>query len=319
MAANTASRKTARKSGRRRFPSPSPKPPSPTREWSPAMRDTLGQYGFAKDPNEPRPGELIVAIIDPGGKIRLKQATNRQNTRYLHAPPYPLAHGLIVDEASDWMIVRIHDLASDEIWWTYRLSTGAALQRLTPHLSMPDGGALQWIVDAKLVRGTPLVLLHWWRADFSRVGARFALVDREAKPVWSLELPRDYMAPGESREGQIAGMDRRPRRHPAIRPAQPVRSLLRRRVERVTFAVTKKRRGNGPSPKSPAPPFDGPLRRAATCGIPQANFEGTGFPAVAGEPGRRVADPQRPRIRGRRPGQIGLLRAGQGENVIRAG
>ena len=32
----------------------------------------------------------------------------------------------------------------------------------------------------KLVRGTPLVLLHWWRADFSLVGARFALVDREA-------------------------------------------------------------------------------------------------------------------------------------------
>ena len=30
------------------------------------------------------------------------------------------------------MIVRIHDLASDEIWWTYRLSTGAALQDRLP-------------------------------------------------------------------------------------------------------------------------------------------------------------------------------------------
>ncbi len=250
---------------------------------------TLGQYGFAKDPSEPRPGELIVAIIDPVGKIRLKQVTNRQPTRYLHAPPSPLAHGLIVDEASDWMIVRIHDLASDEIWWTYRLSTGAALQRLTPHLSMPDGGALQWIVDAKPVRGTPLVLLHWWRADFSRVGARFALVDREAKPVWSLELPRDYMAPGDeaakdklrgwiSDHGGILRSDR-PNRFDLFFAAES---------KRVTFAVTKKTPGEWTVTEIARAPFSmAPSAQPPLAASPKQNFEGPGSPNASGEPGRR--------------------------------
>ena len=272
---------------------------------------TLGQYGFAKDPNEPRPGELIVAIVDPGGKIRLKQATNRQDTRYLHAPPYPLAHGLIVDEASDWMIVRIHDLASDEIWWTYRLSTGAALQRLTPHLSMPDGGALQWIVDAKLVRGTPLVLLHWWRADFSLVGARFALVDREAKPVWSLELPRDYMAAKDKLQGWIGD-------HGGIlRSDQPNRFDLFFAAEskRVTFAVTKKTPGEwtvteiARAPFSIAPSAEPPLAASPK----QTLKELDPLPLQANQVGAELPIRNVHEFAVDGQGQIGLLREDEGK------
>ncbi len=156
---------------------------------------TLGQRGFGETRDEPRPGDLIVAIIDPSGKIRLKQVTKRQESRYLHSPPDPLGHGLIVDEANDWLIVRVLNEGRDEIWWTYRLSTGAVLDKPAPHRSMPNAEPARWILDAKLIQGTPLVLLHWWRFDF-QVGARFTLVDREAKPVWSLELPSDYMVKG---------------------------------------------------------------------------------------------------------------------------
>ena len=156
---------------------------------------TLGQRGFGETRDEPRPGDLIVAIIDPSGKIRLKQVTKRQESRYLHSPPDPLGHGLIVDEPNDRLIVRVLNEGRDEIWWTYRLSTGAVLDKPAPHRSMPNAEPARWILDAKLIQGTPLVLLHWWRFDF-QVGARFTLVDREAKPVWSLELPSDYMVKG---------------------------------------------------------------------------------------------------------------------------
>jgi sugar lactone lactonase YvrE len=50
------------------------------------------------------------------------------------------------------------------------------------------------IVDAKPIRGTPLVLVHWSRIDWKKnlQGARFTLIELPGRVAWTLELPTDY-------------------------------------------------------------------------------------------------------------------------------
>jgi hypothetical protein len=233
--------------------------------WQAAITDTgvavgyghtLGHHGFGKDPNEPRPGELIVAIIDPAGKVRLKQATKRQESLAMHALPFPRAHGLIVDEPHDRLIVRLDDDGSDELWWTYRLSSGAVLEKFKPRRAMDDAEPARWILAAQLVRGTPLVLLHWWRWSGGPVGARFTLVDEEAKPVWSLELPGDYMVPhNEEAQDKLQGWIRE---HGGILRSDQAKRFdlfIAAESKRVTFAVDQKPGGEWTVSEAGRAPF----------------------------------------------------------------
>lgn len=219
---------------------------------------TLGKHGFGEKPDEPRPGDLIVAIIDPAGKLRLKQATKRQESRVMHAVPFPTAGGIVVDEPNDRLIVRVDDYdRNHEIWWTYRLSTGTVLEKRTPHNVMPDAEPDRSILDAKLVPGTPLVLLHWWRYD-GAVGARYTLVDPvdEAKPVWSLVLADDYKKKDEAAQDRLQYWIRK---HGGIlRADQPRRFDLFFAAEskRVTFAVGRAPGGDWKVSEVSRLPFD---------------------------------------------------------------
>ena len=133
--------------------------------------------------------------------------------------------------------------ACKRIWWTYRLSTGAVLEKFKPRRAMDDAAWNVRILDAKLVRGTPLVLLHWWRYDGS-AGARFTLVDAETKPVWSLDLPRDYMVLGnEEAQDKLQGWVRD--HSGLLRTDQGKRFDLFFAADskRVTFAVDQKPSG----------------------------------------------------------------------------
>jgi hypothetical protein len=116
---------------------------------------TLGEHGFGEKPDQPQPGDLIVAIIDPAGKLRLKQTAKRQHGRVLHALPFPTASGLVVDEPNDRLILRVNDYGDNEIWWTYRLSTGSVLDKRHPHDAMRHPEPDRSVLDAQLLQGTP--------------------------------------------------------------------------------------------------------------------------------------------------------------------
>ncbi len=160
---------------------------------------THGPSGFlGRGPGE-GPGEFLVVILGPDGKIRLKESVKRAESSFLHGPTDPVANGLIFDERNDRIVVRVGDPdlnRGHESWWVYRISTASLTGKLTPVELMSDSQAARWILDAKPISGTPLTLVHWWRFDLRRdrnsVGARFTLIDLNAKPVWSLELPNDY-------------------------------------------------------------------------------------------------------------------------------
>jgi len=161
---------------------------------------THGSGGFGKAGLGEGPGEFLVVIIDAGGKIRLKESTQREASRFLHTAPNPAAAGLFVDGANDRLVVRVEDPDVNrrvETWRVYRLSTGAEAGRLQPKQLMAHPKPARFVIDAKPVAGSPLTLLHWWRYDGRHVGARFTLVDSAAKPVWSLDLKKDYETAGD--------------------------------------------------------------------------------------------------------------------------
>lgn len=159
---------------------------------------THGWRGFGKDGIDEGMGDFHVVVIDAKGRVRLNEISKRQSSRFLHTPPNPLANGLIVDEANDRMVVRVSDADINravESWWVYRLSTATASDKLKPAQRMENSKNCS-VIDAQPVPGTPLTLVHWWVYDRGDLGARFTLIDLKAKPVWSLELKKDYTIPG---------------------------------------------------------------------------------------------------------------------------
>ncbi len=158
---------------------------------------THGEQGFSEAGYNAVMGDFVIVILDATGQLRLHEVVPRRTSRILHAPPDPLAEGLIGDAANDRLVVRVHDSDLNhgrEAWWTYRLSSGEALGKFE---LVPGDEHIKSPLRAEPVAGTPLTLLHYWRYKDPDVGARFALVDLARKEVWSLTWPRDYRVRGD--------------------------------------------------------------------------------------------------------------------------
>src|SRR5580704_8876430 len=114
---------------------------------------------------------------------------------------------------------------------------------------MPDPELARFIIDARVVAGTPLTLLHWWRLSpvfvNTDLGARFTLIDLKGQPVWTLELPKDYTR-RDDEKAQDQLMDEIKRNGAILRSDQAGRFDLRVVAEsqRVTFAVGLDGQGN---------------------------------------------------------------------------
>jgi hypothetical protein len=200
---------------------------------------TFGEWGGQESEGPAQPGDMVVAIVDASGSLRLKQVIKRWPSAGIQSRPLPSAYGLIVDEPNDRLVVRLEDFGHYESWRTYRLSTGAVLEKRTPRRWMDDMGRDMEIGDVRLIRGTPLILMECCESDLNRQPKiYFRLVDPEAKPVWSLARNDDGVvrtnAPDRARmqhwidtHGYILRNDQ-PRQWDA---------LLAAGTQRVTFAV----------------------------------------------------------------------------------
>jgi sugar lactone lactonase YvrE len=153
---------------------------------------THGVEGFFKQGGKVGAGEFHVVIMRPNGELVLNERVERQESRFLHTSPDPLAEGMVVDAANDRFAVRVRDNdlnRGHETWWIYRLSSGKAVSKLELATRPP--------VRAEPVVGTPLILLHYWQYKRPNSGARFALVDWSLREVWSLTWLKDYNVPGD--------------------------------------------------------------------------------------------------------------------------
>lgn len=192
-------------------------------------------------------GDFEVVILDPRGRERLHQKVKRVVSGFLHQAPQPIAWGVLVDGAHDRLIVRVADPDINrgvEEWWVFQLSTGRQMRRLAPKAGMGSPEAVRFVIDARCVPGTPLVLLHWWSFDLKteNLGGRFTLLDPgqgSAKPVWVLDLPRDYNIPGNEK-AQDRLMDEISKDSAILETTASRQFTLRfvREQRRVTFRVS---------------------------------------------------------------------------------
>ena len=195
-------------------------------------------------------GDFRVVILGPDGTARLDEAVARESSDFLHALPNPNATGVVLQENSDRVVFRIadEDLNEDhEEWWEYQLSTGAALDHVTPFDQIEDSQHLSFLIDARPVAGTPLILVQWWQylsffnsnKERSSIGTRFTLLNEDCQPVWNLDLAGDYDWPAdEALEERLMYVVKQ--RGSILNTANPGQFEIYKAstAERITFAVT---------------------------------------------------------------------------------
>ena len=163
--------------------------------WDARISDggCLAGYGFTEGRAAPK-GKFVVAIFGPDGRELVHEAQPLTWSPHPDFPPNPYPLGLFIQPTLDRFVVRVSDEnlnRDDEAWWTYRLSTGEALGRVHPKSLLGAAGGVGFTIDARPVAGTPLTLVQW---NGSSAGTRFVLVGEDWKPVWSLDLARDYFS-----------------------------------------------------------------------------------------------------------------------------
>ena len=166
---------------------------------------TLGPEGLGGASRDDY-GEIIVAVFDPQGKMRLKEAVRRGYGTPVFEDQYPQpeAQGLVVDSENDRLIVLMADAdinRQNAAWQQYRLSTGEPLGTIRPKQNMADSDRLHWSHDPRPIPGTPLTLVQWFRTESEPYlkGTHFAVVDVKGKPIWQRTLRDDYSIPGDEK------------------------------------------------------------------------------------------------------------------------
>jgi hypothetical protein len=173
-------------------------------------RGLIVGYGYTRSPGgfwnrgDAKPmGEFLVVLLDADGKLRLKESEEVQNG-FVDGRPMPIDEGLIVDAPNDRTIVRLCDIEGGRLrekWWICRLSNATPVRKVTPQALSHNGEPQRSLRSVVPVRGTPFLLVHWSRSEgpllAMKDGATFTLVDETAKPIWELDLPTDYMFPGD--------------------------------------------------------------------------------------------------------------------------
>ncbi len=169
---------------------------------------SYGPGGFSDKGYAAGRGDFTVVILSPKGELLAKDVHRRESSQYIDdESANPLAQGVLVSEPANRAVIRIADPdlnQGTEQWWSYDLKSGKRLDTLAPQTQMPTNKARLSIVAARALPSTPLVLIHWWMADYPRVGAVFTLVDVSGKPVWTLPLDDDYSVPSDNaREDEV--------------------------------------------------------------------------------------------------------------------
>jgi hypothetical protein len=210
-----------------------------------------GWAGYAEAGIDAGLGDFRVVIIDPRGQERLNRITKRENSHFPDMAPDPRASGLIMDVANDRLVVRVDDPdinAQSEAWSIYQLSTGKELSTFRPKELMPNPKPARYLMNAKPVKGTPLIVLHWSRYDWEKEqkeGALFTLISQDGKAIWTLELPEDYETGGDEKSDELLTASLR-RSGGILGSEQPARFELRfaKDAQRVTFTAVRTAGGN---------------------------------------------------------------------------
>lgn len=267
----------------------------PQERWSGKLPFTLQEagvtdsgfvagYAYSEGRHPAHEGDFVVAVIDPLGKVLLREATPRKPSRFLHAGADPAANGFFIDEPNDRFVVRVGDPdinRGQEIWWVYKLSTAKAESKIIPARNLDNPTSARMILAARPLPGTPLTLVHWWRYDMnqraSTVGAIYALVDLEGRPVWTTELPVDYEIPGnEEAEDQLRALIRHSGGIVKFDSSDGFDILFAKEAQQVHFAVERDDDGDWSVSETSRAPYQLVPPAPAALRIPNVNWKDLG-------------------------------------------
>src|SRR5258706_525092 len=80
---------------------------------------------------------LVIVLLDPSGKARLEERTQRTGFNGTDTQAKPKVNGLFFDDANARLVVRISgEWKTGEAWWTYSLASGEPELRLFPRSKM---------------------------------------------------------------------------------------------------------------------------------------------------------------------------------------
>ncbi len=153
-------------------------------------------------------GKLRMVILSSRGEVLLDEVHTREPT--INHEELPEAEGLVL--LPERFVLRVKVKAEmrswAEDWWGYDLHSGESLYRVYPQekLGLPERAFR--VYGTEVVPGTPLWLVHWWSSDRGgakwKDGSVFTLLDGDLGLVWKLDLPEDYMLPGDPQaEGRL--------------------------------------------------------------------------------------------------------------------
>jgi sugar lactone lactonase YvrE len=169
--------------------------------WNARVTDdgVVGGYAYTEGFQGSRiPGDFHVVLLAGDGSVRLDEVTKRAGRSSYNRAPNPVGAGIVMNADNDRLVIRLEDQI--ESWWVYQISTGERLAALRPYERMPDSRPMKSRDPEKHIAGvipvakTPLMLLKWRCTDMERgeeSGAKFSLIDPDAQPVWTLDLPKD--------------------------------------------------------------------------------------------------------------------------------
>lgn len=151
--------------------------------------------GLSMDHADDYPGWLHLFILAPDGANTLDNQQRRSISRYVSASPDP--HMAAVLTTASRAIFRVQEIAQlgtqvSERWLAYDLDTGDKLAEFRPADRFKRYPKTS-VVTAISIAGTDCVLVEWFSEPFSERGLVVALFSPTFEPVWSLQLPRDYL------------------------------------------------------------------------------------------------------------------------------
>jgi hypothetical protein len=192
-------------------------------------------------------GNLNVVIVAHTGELLLNCAVARRESRFPHTAPNPHVRGLLIDSEFDRLIVRINDSdvnRGTECWWVFRISTGEIIAAFAPRALLPDAETARFVITAKRVLGSPLVLVHWWEHDGEQSGARFTLIDSAGSLIWALKKKDDYSIPSDQdAEDRLRDSIRTRDDFVTVRGTMTFDVLLLRTNTRISYSILKDESG----------------------------------------------------------------------------
>ncbi|MCK6447707.1 MAG: hypothetical protein L6Q99_15045 [Planctomycetes bacterium] len=197
---------------------------------------------------EPHETELVLMLVGPDGAPRFETRLPQDEPSFMHGPDFPYADDCIALPEFDRVIFRLHRNGAGggfdsqfEEWRSVRWSSGEALGALVPARNLHEPRGVSRFTAARPIRGLPLVAVQALILNFEprEMGALFAVVDFDGRPVWEQREPHDYERP-DDKDGEDRLWSSVTRDGALLASDEPARFAIAlvREAKRVRFEVT---------------------------------------------------------------------------------